>query len=91
MPARSPPLDLDEIRRREDGPKQAEVEDVGAVVPGGHHAHRHANARLARLVTRDEVARTHQVVVGEVDGELLRAGDRGGNLHAKSDWYLPGT
>ncbi len=64
-------LDLDEIGGREDGAKQAQVQDVGAVVAGGHHAHGHAHPRLAGLVGGDEIAGAKQVVVGKVDGELL--------------------
>ena len=71
MLAGAAPLDLDEVSRREDRPEQAEVENVGAVVAGGHHADGDADARLAGLVGRDEVGRAEQVVVGEVDGELL--------------------
>ena len=64
MLAGAAPLDLDEVGRREDRSKQTEIEDVGAIVAGGHHANRHADARLAGLVGGQEVGRTEQVVVG---------------------------
>ena len=76
-------LDLDEIGGRENGAEQAEIEDVGAVVTGGHHAHRHADAGLAGAVFRQKIARTEQVVVGEVDGELLGLLYLGGDLDGK--------
>ncbi len=90
MLARAAPLDLDEIGGREDRPEEAEVEDVGAVVAGGHHAHRHAHARLAGLVGGQEVGRAEQVVVGEVDGELLGVGDLRGDLHGEVGLVLAG-
>jgi hypothetical protein len=90
MLARAAPLDLDEVGGREDGAEQAEVEDVGAVVAGGHHADGDADPRLAGLVGGDEVARAEQVVVGEVDGELLGVGDLGGDLHGKVGLVLAG-
>jgi hypothetical protein len=65
-------LDLDEVGGREDGADQAEVEDVRAVVAGGHHADGDADAGLAGLVGGEEVGRAEQVVVGEVDRVLLR-------------------
>ena len=71
MPAGATALDLDEIRRRENRTEEAEIEDVRAVVAGRHHADRDAHPCLAGLVSGDEVARTEQVVVAEVDGELL--------------------
>src|SRR3990172_8154957 len=57
------PFDLDEVGGREDRTEEAEVEDVGAVVAGGHHADRHAHSRLAGLVGRNEVAGAEQIVV----------------------------
>ena len=83
-------LDLDEVGGREDRAEEAEVEDVGAVVAGGHHADRHADARLAGLVGGDEVAGAEQVVVGEVDGELLGVGDLRGDLHGEVGLVLAG-
>ena len=77
------PLDLDEVGRREDRAEEAEVEDVRAVVAGGHHADGDADARLAGLVGGDEVGRAEQVVVGEVDGELLGVGNLRGDLHGE--------
>ena len=59
---------------KRDRTEETEVEDVGAVVAGGHHADRHANPRFAGLIGGDEVARSEQVVVAEVDGELLGVG-----------------
>ena len=88
--ARAAPLDLDEVGRREDRAEQAEVEDVRAVVAGGHHADRHADAGLAGLVSGQEVGRAEQVVVGEVDGELLGVGDLRGDLHGEVGLVLAG-
>src|SRR5690606_25784477 len=76
-------LDLDEVGGRKDGAKQAEIEDVGAVVAGGHHAHGHTDPRLAGFVGRDEVSRAEQVVVGEIDCELLGICNRGRDLYGK--------
>src|SRR3970040_615417 len=73
-------LDLDEVGGREDRTEETEVEDVGAVVAGGHHANRDTDACLAGLVGGQEIARAEQVVVAEVDGELLRIGYLGGDL-----------
>jgi hypothetical protein len=89
--ARAAPLDLDEVGGRKDRAHQAQVEDVGAVVAGGHHADGDADAGLAGLVGGQEVGRAEQVVVGEVDGELLRVGICEVTCTAKSDWYLPGN
>src|SRR6185437_4400543 len=88
--ARASAFDLDEIGRRKDRPEKANVEQIGTVVAGGHHADRDANASLAGLVGRDEVARAKQVVVGKVDGELLRVGHRTGDLHRKVGLVLAG-
>ncbi len=88
--ARAAPLDLDEVGRREDRAEQAKVEDVGAVVACGHHADGDADARLAGLVGRDEVAGTHQIVVGEVDRKLLGVGHLRGDLHGKVGLVLAG-
>ena len=77
------PLDLDEVRGREDRAKQPEVQDIRAVVARGHHADGDAYAGLAGLVGGNEVARPQQVVVGEVDGELLRVGDLRRDLHGE--------
>ena len=65
------------------GRNRAEVQDVRAVVAGGHHADRDADARLAGLVGRQEVGRAKQVVVGEIDGELLGVVDLRGDLHGE--------
>ena len=73
-------FDLDEVGGLEDRAEQSEVEQVGAVVAGGHHADRHADPSLAGLVGREEVARTEQVVVAEVDRELLGIGNLAGDL-----------
>ena len=51
----SPALDLHKVRGREDGAKEAEVQDIGAVVTGGHHADGYADPRLAGPVGGEEV------------------------------------
>jgi len=84
------PLDLDEVGRRENRSKQAEIEDVGAVVTCGHHANRHADTRLTGLVGGQEVGRTEQVIVGEVDGELLGVGYLRGDLYGEIGLVLAG-
>ena len=71
------PFDLDEIGRGEDRSEEAKVQDVRAVVAGGHHADRHADAGFAGFIGGDEVGGPEQVVVGEVDGELLGVGPPG--------------
>ncbi len=83
VPARATSLDLDEVGRRKNRPEQAEIENVRAVIAGGHHAHGDADARLAGFVSRDEVGRAEQVVVGEVDGELLGVLNLRGDLHGE--------
>ena len=76
-------LDLDEIRRREYRPEQAQVENVGAVVAGSHHADSYAYPRLARPVLAHEVAGPQKVIVGKVDRELLGVRNVRRNLHRK--------
>ena len=78
--ARAASLDLNEVRGGKDGSEESEVEDVGAVVSGGHHADGHADAGLAGLVRGQEVCRAEQTIVGEVDGHLLGVIDLGRNL-----------
>jgi hypothetical protein len=56
-----------------------------------HHAHCDADARLAGLVGRDEVARAEQVVAGEVIVNCWASGTEKVTCTAKSDWYLPGN
>ena len=73
------------------GPEEAEVEDVGAVVAGRHHADGDANARLAGLVGGQEVGGAEQIVIGEVDGELLGVGNLRGDLHGKVGLVLAGN
>ena len=70
--ARAAALDLHEVGRREDRPEQAQIQKVGTVVAGRHHADGHAHAGLACPIRRQEIARPEQGVVGEIDGELLR-------------------
>jgi len=81
--ARAAPLYLDEVGGREYRAEQAEVQDVGAVVTGCHHADRDADPGLTGLVAGYEVGRAEQVVVGEVDGELLGIGYLRGDLHGE--------
>ena len=88
--ARAAPLDLDEIGRREDRAEQAEVQNVRAIVAGGHHADGDADARLAGLVGGNEIGRTEQVVVREIDGVLLRAIDLRGHLDGEVGLVLAG-
>ena len=76
-------LDLDEIRRREYRPEQAQIENVGAVVAGSHHADSYAYPRLTRPVLAPEVADPQEVVVGKVDRELLSGHHMRRNLHRK--------
>ena len=88
--ARAAAFDLDEVGGREDRAEEAEIQDVRAVVAGGHHADGHADPGLAGLVGREEVGRAEQVVVGEVDGELLGVGDLRGDLHGEVGLVLAG-
>ena len=76
-------LDLHKLGRRKHRAHQRKVEQVGAVVTGGHHAHGDAHAGFAGLVGGQAVGRAQQRVVGEIDGELLRICDAGRDLHGK--------
>ena len=73
-------FDLHELGRRKHRSHECEVEQIGAVVAGGHHAHGHTHAGFAGLVSGQAVGRAEQVVVGEIDGELLRVRDAGSDL-----------
>ena len=90
MPAGAAPLDLDEIGGREDGAEQAKIQNIGAVIAGGHHAHRDADTGLAGPIAGPEVGRTQQVVVGEVDGAILCICDLRGHLHGEVGPVLAG-
>src|SRR5690606_18849096 len=80
---RAAPLHLNELGGREDRTHETEVENVFAIVTGGHHAHGDTDARLAGAVCVDEVGRAEQIVVREVYRELLCAGDAAGDLHGE--------
>ena len=83
---RAASLDLDKILRREDRTHEAEVENVFAVVAGGHHSDGDANAGFGRLVTGEvgvEPAVAVEVVVGEGEGHLLGQVDTAGDLAGK--------
>ena len=56
-------LDLDEIRWREDGAHQTQIENIFAIVACGHHANGHTDAGFAGFVIGVEIRRTAQVVV----------------------------
>jgi hypothetical protein len=86
----SAPLDLNKVGWREDRAEEAEIENVGTVVTRGHHAYRNADPRLAGFIGGKEIARSKQVVVGEVYGELLGIGYLRGNLHGKVRLVLAG-
>ena len=88
--ARAAAFDLDEVGRRKDRAEEAEVENVCAVVAGGHHADGHADAGLAGLVGGEKVGRAEQIVVGEVDGELLGVGNLRSDLHGEVGLVLAG-
>jgi len=76
-------LDLDEIGGRKDGAHHRQVEDVLAVVAGGHHAHGDADAGFGGLVAIQKAGVPVEVVVGKVDAVLLGIRDVGGDLHRK--------
>ena len=63
--ARAASLDLDKIGRREDRTHQTEIQNIFAIVAGGHHANGHTHAGFAGFVGLDEICRTAQVVVRE--------------------------
>ena len=77
----APPLDLNEVRGREDRPHHCEVQNVGAVVAGCHHANRHTDTGAAGAVVFDEVTVAAKVVVGEVHRHLLSVRDVARDLH----------
>ncbi len=77
------PLDLDEVGGRKNGAEETEVENVRAVVAGGHHADGNADAGFAGFVGFEEVGGTEELVVGEIDGELLRVGNPRGDLNGE--------
>ena len=76
-------FDLNEVSGREDRAEEAEIQEVWAIVAGGHHADGDADAGLAGLVGGNEVGGAEQVVVGEIDGVLLCAAHLRGNLHGE--------
>ena len=81
--AGAPAFDLHKLRWRKHWAHQGQVEQIGAVVAGGHHAHGDANAGFAGFIGCQPIGRAQQVVVGEVDCELLRLGNEGSDLHRK--------
>ena len=88
----TPSFDLDKVRWGEDRTEKTEVENIWAIVAGGHHADGDAYAHFAGLVGGDEIGRAEQIVVGEVDCESCCAPCTCEvTCTAKSDWYLPGN
>ena len=87
--ARTAPFDLDEIGGRENRAQEAEVEEVRAVVAGGHHADGDADASFAGEIFRREVTGTEQIVIGKVDGELLGIGHLRRDLHGEVGLVFP--
>ena len=71
MPAGTAPFDLNKVGGRKDRPEKTEVEYIGAIVPCGHHAHRHTDSRLAGFISRQEISGSQQVVIGKVNCKLL--------------------
>ena len=67
----------------EDRTEKTKVENIWAVVAGGHHADGDAYAHFAGLIGGDEVAGTEQIVVSEVDCILLRTVHLRGDLHSE--------
>ena len=51
----STPFYLDEFRGRKDWAEETEIEDVGTIIAGRHHADRDAHSRLAGLIGREKV------------------------------------
>ncbi len=76
-------LDLNEVGGGEDGAHHAEIEDVLAIVAGGHHADGDADAGSGAGVGIEKAGLAFEVVVGEIDGETLGAVDIGGDLDGK--------
>ena len=76
-------LDLDEVGGREDGAEQSQVQNVGTVVPRGHHADRDADPRFTRKVRGKKVPRSEQVVVTEIHGKPLGIRDLRRDLHCE--------
>ena len=56
MEACAAAFDLDEVGGGEDGAEQSDVENVRAVVAGGHHADGDADAGFGSMILRVEVA-----------------------------------
>ena len=81
--ARAAALDLHKVGGQEDGAHKAQVEQVLAVITGGHHTHRHAHARAAAGVGGQKARFAVKVVVGKLHSHVLRAGDKGRDLHGK--------
>ena len=88
--ARAAALDLDEVRRRENRPQQDDVQQILAVVAGGHHADRDADARLGADVAVEKTGVPVQVVVGETDGHLLGVLHFGSHLDGEIGVVLAG-
>ncbi|OQC04805.1 MAG: hypothetical protein BWX80_02323 [Candidatus Hydrogenedentes bacterium ADurb.Bin101] len=87
---RASALDLDEVGRGEDGAEQDNVEQVLAVVAGGHHAHGNANAGLGTDVAVEEASVAVEVVVREAGGHLLCVGHAGCHLDCEVRVVLAG-
>ena len=78
-------LDLDEVGGRKDRAEETEIEDVGAVVAGGHHADGHADTRLAGLVGWEEVAEPSRLLLVKLMVNCWASGICEVTCTAKSD------
>ena len=83
MPSSASAFDLDKIGGRKNGAEETNVENIRAVVAGGHHANGDADTSLACFVGVKNIGGTEKIVVGKVDGELLCIGNLRGHLHGK--------
>jgi hypothetical protein len=80
---RAPALYLDKISWGKNGTHQTEVEDIGAIVSGGHHAYGYADPRFTGNIGAFKISGTGKPVVGKIDGELLGVAYPGTDLNGK--------
>ncbi len=70
---------------------EGDIENIRAIINCGHHADRDAYPRFAARIAFQEVGRTHQIIIGKVDGDCWASAINEVTCTAKSDWYCQGS